>query len=58
VIREVGGERLDGGGVLAIGDKQDPRPIEIDEQADVIVAPACGGLVEGDPDLCSSRHRR
>ena len=45
---EVGGEGFDGAGVLALGGKQHAMLVEIDEQADVVVAAARRGLIEGD----------
>jgi hypothetical protein len=45
---QVGGERADRLGVLAVGHEQHTRAsVEINEQRDVIVAAARGGLVEG-----------
>jgi hypothetical protein len=43
---EIIGERGDGVGVPALGGEQHPRPVDIDEQRDVVVA----ALVDGDPD--------
>src|SRR6266404_8400547 len=46
--RQVRGEGGDRRGILAFGGEQHAAAVEIDEQADVVVATAGGGLVEGD----------
>src|SRR5512145_1720267 len=45
---EIVGELSHGSGVAAVGDVEHAAAIDIDEQGDVVVAAACGGLVDGD----------
>src|SRR3954453_11633459 len=46
---QIVGKGGDRGGILGVGHEQHLRAIQIDEQRDIVVAAACGGLVEGHP---------
>jgi hypothetical protein len=53
---DVVGEAFDCLGIAAISNERDAAPINVDEQADVVVAASCPGLVDADAGQLAEFH--